>query len=410
MSRLMTVVSLSLLCGFSGQAAAQNRTQLEQARHKLVDEILVPAGVTNPRVVQAMRDTPRHEFVSRDQIAKAYLDMSLPIGGQQTISSPLIVSQMTQALDPQPGDKVLEIGTGSGYQAAVLSPLVKEVYTIEIVESLGKSAEARLKRLGYKNVHVKVGDGYQGWPQHAPFDKIIVTCSPEKAPQPLVDQLADGGLMIVPVGERYSQTLYMLRKKGGKLESLALLPTLFVPMTGKAEEQRAVQPDPTNPQVVNGSFEQDASQFKNGAQPGWYYERLVEWKTDAKAPDGAHFVEFKNSEPGLGSHLLQGFAIDGRKVSQLTVSGQVRTENVVVGADDAAPHIVITLYSEQRKDLGNLLLGPFKGTSDWHQESKTFRIPPEAREGILRIGLFGATGVAAFDKVEMRKTPTGAPQ
>src|SRR5262245_5692937 len=258
MSRLLWVILLALAGAFPGWAAAQNRTQLEQARHKLVDDILVPAGVTNPRVVQAMRDTPRHEFVSRDQIAKAYLDMALPIGGQQTISSPLIVSQMTQALDPQPGDKVLEIGTGSGYQAAVLSPLVKDVYTIEIVEALGKSAEAKLKKLGYKNVHVKVGDGYLGWPEHAPFNKIIVTCSPENVPQPLIQQLADGGLMIVPVGERYSQTLYMLRKKGEKLESEALLPTLFVPMTGKAEEQRGKLPDPANPKVVNGSFEQDA--------------------------------------------------------------------------------------------------------------------------------------------------------
>ncbi len=382
-----------------------SRVQLEQARHKLVDEILVPAGIKNEKVAQAMRETPRHEFVPANLRAKAYYDMALPIGDQQTISSPLIVSQMTQALDPQPGDKVLEIGTGSGYQAAVLSPLVKEVYTIEIVESLGKSAEAKLKRLGYKNVYVKVGDGYLGWPEHAPFDKIIVTCSPEKVPQPLIDQLADGGLMIVPVGERYSQTLYMLRKKGKELESEALLPTLFVPMTGKAEEQRAVQPNPANPKVVNGSFEEDASEFKNGAQPGWYYERQVEWKTDPKAPDGEHYVEFKNAEPGLESHLLQGFAIDGRKVQQLAVSGRVKTDNVIAGGADSAPHIVITLYNEQRKELGNLLIGPFRGTSDWHEASKTFSIPPQAREGILRIGLFGATGTAAFDKLEMRKAP-----
>src|SRR5262245_37809727 len=221
---------LVLACAVASAQQPPSRVQLEQARLKLVEEILVPAGITNPRVAQAMRDTLRHEFVTPDQRAKAYLDMSLAIGGQQTISSPLIVSQMTQALDPQPADKVLEIGTGSGYQAAVLSPLVKDVYTIEIVEALGKSAEAKLKKLGYKNIHVKVGDGYLGWPEHSPFNKIIVTCSPEKVPQPLIQQLADGGLMIVPVGERYSQTLYMLRKKGDKLESEALLPTLFVPM------------------------------------------------------------------------------------------------------------------------------------------------------------------------------------
>ena len=131
--------------------------------------------------------------------------------------------------------RILEIGTGSGYQAAVLSPLVKEVYSIEIVEPLGKRAEKTLKRLKYTNVHTKVGDGYQGWAEHAPFDKVIVTCSPEKVPQPLVDQLRGDGLMVIPVGERYQQTLYLMRKVDGELQSEALRPTLFVPMTGEAQ-------------------------------------------------------------------------------------------------------------------------------------------------------------------------------
>jgi protein-L-isoaspartate(D-aspartate) O-methyltransferase len=404
--RAAFALSLAGLIGLaaSGSAGAQTRAQLEQFRHKLVDEILVPAGLKNPRVIKAMKDTPRHEFVEAKYRSKAYYDMALPIGEQQTISSPLIVSQMTQALDPQPGDKVLEIGTGSGYQAAVLSPLVKEVYTIEIVKSLGESAQRTLRRLGYRNVFVKIGDGYQGWPEHAPFDKIIVTCSPEKVPQPLVEQLADGGLMVIPVGERYSQTLYLLRKRGGQLESEALLPTLFVPMTGQAEEQRAVKPDPANPRIVNGSFEEDASQFTGGAQSGWYYERQVAWKTDASAPDGSHYVEFKNTEPGLDAHLLQGFAIDGRQVAQLEVSGWVKTDNVVAGPlRDQNAFIALSLYDEQRRELGILTIGPFTGTSAWREESKTFRIPPAAREGILRIGLFGATGTAAFDKLEIRK-------
>ncbi len=165
-----------------------------------------------------MRDTPRHEFVPRDQQKNAYFDMSLPIGDEQTISGPFVVAYMTEQLDPQPADKVLEIGTGSGYQAAVLSPLVKDVYTIEIVEPLGKRAEPTLKRLKYDNVHVKIGDGYQGWPEHAPFDKIIVTCSPEKVPQPLVDELKEGGRMIVPVGERYradAVSLHQERRQAG---------------------------------------------------------------------------------------------------------------------------------------------------------------------------------------------------
>ena len=174
--------------------------------------------------------------------------MSLPIGESQTISAPFVVAYMTEQLDPQPTDKVLEIGTGSGYQAAILSPLVKEVYSIEIVESLGQKAARTLKRLKYTNVKTKIGDGYQGWPEHAPFDKIIVTCSPEKVPQPLVDQLKEGGRMVVPVGERYTQELYLLRKKDGKLEQEVLVPTMFVPMTGKAEaaprgETRSRQPE-----------------------------------------------------------------------------------------------------------------------------------------------------------------------
>ena len=408
MKRTVSHAALALAIGIvwlAGLTSAQTRPQFEQARHKLVDEILVPSGITNPRVVQAMRDTPRHEFIAdRDLKAKAYFDMSLAIGGQQTISSPLIVAQMTQALDPQASDKVLEIGTGSGYQAAVLSPLVKDVYTIEIVESLGKSAERTLKRLGhdYDNVHVNVGDGFQGWPEKAPFNKIIVTCSPEKVPQPLVDQLADGGLMVVPVGERYSQTLYLMRKKDGKVESEALIPTLFVPMTGKAEDARQVRPDPANPKVVNGSFEQPA--FKDGGQPGWYYERLVEWRSDSKSPDGEHYVQFKNDEPGLDGHLLQGFAIDGRQVSQLEVSGKVKTDNVVAGPfNDQIPYIAISLYDHQRREISVLKIGPIRGTSAWHEESKTFSIPPTAREGILRIGLFGATGTAAFDNLQMKK-------
>jgi protein-L-isoaspartate(D-aspartate) O-methyltransferase len=390
------------LVSLAAAVTAQTRPEFERARHELVDKVLVPSGVTNKRVVQAMRDTPRHEFVAFSVRKQAYLDMALPIGDQQTISSPLIVSQMTQALDPQPGDKVLEIGTGSGYQAAVLSPLVKEVYTIEIVDSLGKSAARTLRRLGYDNVHVKVGDGYLGWPEHAPFDKIIVTCSPEKVPQPLADQLAEGGRMVVPVGERYSQTLYLFKKKGGKLESEALLPTLFVPMTGKAEQSREVKPDPANPRVVNGSFEEPA--FKEGGQPGWYYERQIKWQDDAKSPDGKYHIVFTNSEPGLSAHLLQGLAIDGRKVSEVEVSGWVKLADVVpASSGKEACGIAMTLYDEERRELGTSFLGPLHGTAEWHVEKKTFKIPAAAREGIFRIGLFGATGEAAFDKLVLKK-------
>jgi protein-L-isoaspartate(D-aspartate) O-methyltransferase len=404
-SRLLrrAVVALLLVVATASPAACQTKSAYERARQKMVDEVLIAAGVKDERVVKAMLATPRHEFVATSLRPKAYLDIALPIGEQQTISSPFIVGYMTQSLDPQPTDKVLEIGTGSGYQAAVLSPLVKDVYSIEIVEPLGKKAAATLKRLGYTNIQTKVGDGYLGWPEHAPFDKIIVTCSPEKVPQPLAEQLAEGGLMVIPVGERYSQTLYLLRKKDGKLKSEALLPTLFVPMTGKAEASREVLPDAANPRVVNGSFEEKA--LSGGAQPGWYYEKLVTWENDANAPDGEHYITFKNTEPGLSAHLLQGFSIDGRKVKEIEVSAEVKNQECKQGNDDdEAPGIILTFFDEQRRQIQGVFgIGPLLGTKDWHTKLATFRVPAEAREGILRIGLFGATGSISFDKVQMKK-------
>jgi protein-L-isoaspartate(D-aspartate) O-methyltransferase len=247
-----------------------------------------------------------------------------------------------------------------------------------------------------------VGDGFKGWPEKAPFDKIIVTCSPEKVPQPLIDQLADGGLMVIPVGERYQQTLYLYRKRDSKLEEEMLLPTLFVPMTGKAEDTRVVKPDPANPKVANGSFEEEA--FKGGAQPGWYYERQVSWETSDDAPQGKHFVTISNAEPGLPAHLLQGFAIDGRQVKQVELSAMVKTANVEWGRGlEERPQMGFTLYDENRKDLGNFVIGPFHGTTDWAKSSKVIDIPRTAREGILRLGLFGAKGSVSFDDVQMKK-------
>ncbi|QDU28648.1 Protein-L-isoaspartate O-methyltransferase [Anatilimnocola aggregata] len=391
-----------LLALVPGLAQAQTRLQFEKMRKSMVDEVIIGAGIKDQRVIDAMLATPRHEFVAVEHRKSAYLDMAIPIGDQQTISSPFIVAYMTQSLDPKPTDKVLEIGTGSGFQAAVLSPLVKEVYSIEIVEQLGKSAERTLKRLGYKNVFTKVGDGYLGWEEHAPFDKIIVTCSPEKVPQPLVDQLREGGLLVIPVGERYNQTLYLMRKKDGKLESEVLLPTLFVPMTGKAEDARLVKPDPANPSVVNGSFEEKA--FEGGGQPGWYYEKQLTWDALPDAPDGKHAITFTNSRAGLSAHLLQGFGIDGRQVKQLEISGMITTKNVVADLKkDEAPLIAVTFYDGNRRPLGHHFVGPVLGDTAWHEIKRTIRVPENVREGILRIGLFGATGTASFDKIQFRK-------
>jgi len=385
----------------ANSAAAQSlpsALEYSKSRASLVQDVLVVGGIKNDRVLKSMGETLRHEFVVNNLRRQAYFDMALPIGEQQTISSPFIVAFMTESIDPQATDKVLEIGTGSGYQAAVLSPLVKEVYSIEIVKELGEKAERTLKHLKYKNVHTRVGDGYLGWPEKAPFDKIIVTCSPEKVPQPLVDQLREGGRMVIPVGERYQQTLYMLTKKEGKLVSEKLLPTLFVPMTGKAEVGRVVKPDPLHPKAVNGDFE-DPLDAKSGI-PGWYYLQQGKLVEDAKAPSGKHYVTFSNKDAGRTSTLLQGFGIDGRKIGDLDVSAQIKLEDVVL-ASEYGPTVGITFFDDDRKDLGTYMLVVDRGTAAWHPISKKIAVPKTTREGILRIGLFGATGEASFDDVKM---------
>jgi protein-L-isoaspartate(D-aspartate) O-methyltransferase len=402
MQRLLTLVLFLGIASLipSPRARAQTKAEFDKARKSLVEDVLKRGGIKNAAVLKSMSETLRHEFVEAKLRDKAYFDMSLPIGDKQTISSPFVVAYMTESIDPQPADKVLEIGTGSGYQAAVLSPLVKEVYSIEIVKPLGDRAARTLKRLKYENVFTMVGDGYLGWPEHAPFDKIIVTCSPEKVPAALVEQLKEGGLMIIPVGERYQQTLYLMRKKDGAMVSEALRPTLFVPMTGAAEDIRVVKPDPLNPKAVNGNFEEDPG--KSEFVPGWYYHQQVTLVRGRGAPEGTNHVVFRNSEPGRSAHMLQGFPIDGRKVKELELSARVKLDGVFAGPEaENLPAIVITFYDDNRKDLGHFGVMSLRGTFDWRRVSERIRIPPMAREGILRIGMFEATGEAAFDDVRM---------
>ena len=308
---------------------------------------------------------------------------------------------MTEQLDPQPNDSVLEIGTGSGYQAAVLSPLVKEVYSIEIVESLGKRAERTLLRLSYKNVFTKIGDGYLGWPENAPFDKIIVTCSPEKVPQPLVDQLCEGGRMVIPVGAPYQQVLHLLKKQDGKLINEALRPTLFVPMTGQAEDNRQVKADPLDPKLVNTGFEEIIGSSREPT--GWYYIRQMELITGDSAPGGRHYVTFTNAHPGRGCRALQGFAIDGRQVHELELSCMVRGRDIAVGASpDQLPQYAIIFLDDSRAPIGQpVQIGPWRGTFNWQRKTGRIKVPVQAHEGIVNIGLLGATGEVSYDEVQI---------
>ncbi len=206
--------------------------QYTKTRDEMVSEQIENRGITNQATLNSMRKVLRHKFVPPNLVERAYNDSPLPIGYGQTISQPYIVAYMTAAINPKPKQKVLEVGTGSGYQAAVLSEIVEEIYTIEIITELYNSSNKRLKELGYKNVFCKNSDGYHGWKEFAPFDAIIVTAAAEYIPPPLIEQLKDGGKMIIPVGSPFlNQTLILVEKNGEEITTTSLLPVRFVPFT-----------------------------------------------------------------------------------------------------------------------------------------------------------------------------------
>lgn len=230
------VLFAAVACGTYPAGAQRPPLDRGRERARMVKDQLEGRGIRDPRVLDAMRRVPRHLFVPESSRPDAYVDAPLPIGFGQTISQPYIVAFMTQALDVRPGHRILEIGTGSGYQAAVLGELAGVVYTIEIVPALAERARDTLVRLGYRNIQVRTGNGYLGWPEHAPYDRIMVTAAPDEVPAALVQQLTIGGLMAIPVG-RGIQELRILRRTTAGVETLDRLPVRFVPMTGKPEGQ-----------------------------------------------------------------------------------------------------------------------------------------------------------------------------
>jgi protein-L-isoaspartate(D-aspartate) O-methyltransferase len=237
MYRLAPLIIGLLIVGAACETSNRGQTEsYADARQRMVDKQIKARGIEDERVIQAMLKVPREEFIPVQYRHYAYLDSPVPIGHGQTISQPYIVALMTEELSLGAVDKVLEVGTGSGYQAAVLAEIAQEVYSVEIVEPLGREAEQRLKDLGYDNVHIRIGDGYEGWEEHAPYDRIIVTCAPTTIPQPLIDQLKEGGIIIIPVGSAGFQYLTRGKKYDGGLRTEKVVPVSFVPLTGPHAE------------------------------------------------------------------------------------------------------------------------------------------------------------------------------
>ncbi len=251
---------------------------------------------------------------------------------------------------------------------------------------------------------VRVGDGFQGWPDKAPFDKIIVTCSPESIPQPLVDQLREGGQMIIPVGERYRQNLYRVTKRNGQLVREPLEATLFVPMTGAAETERRVQPDPEHPSIFNGGFEAVVGESNQPA--GWHYLRRGSAVASTDAPEGQRFLAFANDQAGVGCQALQGFPVDGRKISRLVLSCVVRGAGIAEDPTTLGTAMaIVTFYDDRRAAIDDAQLGPWKGDFPWRRETAELRVPLGAREAILSIGLHGGSGKFDVDDIQLSAAP-----
>ncbi len=239
--KLIKLFFCLLLIFLSGQifpdvfsaCSEENTDPFRKAREQMVKKQIQERGITDEPLLEAFRKVERHRFVPERYRDQAYKDYPLPIGEKQTISQPYIVALMTSVIEPDDTKVVLEIGTGSGYQAAILAEVCNTVYTIEIIPVLGKNAQDLLNELGYKNIKVKIGDGYQGWKEFAPFDAIIVTCASSHIPEPLKDQLAEGGRIVIPVGGSVFQNLQVLEKKGGRMIEKPVIPVRFVPMMDK---------------------------------------------------------------------------------------------------------------------------------------------------------------------------------
>jgi protein-L-isoaspartate(D-aspartate) O-methyltransferase len=233
---ISSILSIGLFGMKDLEESVSRDDETQKSRYRMVENQIQARGVSNQRVLAAMREVPRHKFVPKTQVRYAYDDTPLPIGYGQTISQPYIVAYMTEMLELKENERVLEIGTGSGYQAAVLSELVKEVYSIEIIEPLCAKADSVLSALNYANVHVRCSDGYAGWPEKAPFDAVIITAAPVEIPQPLLDQLGPGGRLIAPVGKFFQQLVLLTKREKGEYDRKELIPVRFVPMTGQAQK------------------------------------------------------------------------------------------------------------------------------------------------------------------------------
>ncbi|MCE9528021.1 MAG: protein-L-isoaspartate O-methyltransferase [Planctomycetales bacterium] len=382
-------------------AAQSGLRELLEARRLMVQEEIANQGIENERLLEAMRDVPREQFVPLSRRNLAYLNVAIAYDDGQVILPPLVTAHLIEQLNPHKNDKVLVIGPGSGYSTALLSRMVREVFAVEIDPVIAKTAEETLARLKYTNVKVRVGDGFEGWKEHAPYQRIIVECSPDSVPKALVEQLAEGGILLVPIGDEFDQTMHLCKKENGKLTTLSLWPTLLLPMKGKAEELRSQSEMPRDPSILNGGFEELVPKTKD-VPAHWAYVRQGRAIAGEFCPEGKNSLAFVNLTPGAAAMALQAFPVDGKKVSELSFACNVWGKDIRPGQNrQQLPRVEVRFFDEKRRLVGGDWMGGWNLTFDWLGKEHVFSVPRTAKFAVLRIGLCGATGEIRFDDLKL---------
>lgn len=374
---------------------------LAEARRLMVAEEIEAQGIENERLLAAMREVPREQFLPLNKRHLAYLNVAVTYGEGQVVLPPLVTAHSIEQLDPQKTDKVLVVGTGSGYSSAVLSRLAREVYSVEINPEIAKEAEETLRHLKYTNVKIRSGDGFEGWKEHAPYQRIIVECSPESVPRPLVDQLVEGGTLLIPVGDEFDQTMHRCKKENGQLVTLSLWPTLLLPMKGKAEELRSQSEMPREPSLLNGGFE-ELVEGTTDLPNNWFYVRQGRVVDDPLCPEGKRALQLVNTTPGAAAVALQAFPVDGKKIAELSLSFRIRGIDVRPGQNRGQlPRVEIRFFDEKRRFVGGDWTGGWNMTFDWVKKERLFAVPRQAKFAVIRISLGGGTGEIRFDNLKL---------
>lgn len=401
--RNLVAMALSLMWLLSVQpvAAQSGLRELLEARRRMVSEEIEAQGIENERLLEAMREVPREQFLPLPKRKLAYLNVVVTFGDGQVILPPLVTAHLIEQLNPQKNDKVLVIGAGSGYSTALLSRMCREVDAVEIDPAIAKTAEEVFARLKFTNIKMRVGDGFEGWKEHAPYQRIIVECSPENVPQPLVDQLAEGGVLLVPVGDEFDQTMHLCQKENGKLTTLSLWPTLLLPMKGKAEELRSQSATPRDPALLNGGFEELVPSTKD-VPASWAYVRQGRAIADSSCPEGSNSLSFINVTPGVAATALQAFPVDGKKISELAIACKIWGKEVRPGQNrQQLPRVEVRFFDEKRRLVGGDWMGGWNMTFDWVKKDHVFAVPRQAKFAVIRIGLGGAVGEIRFDDFKL---------